>query len=620
MGAADVHAVYPAGRGVKTAARSFVDYFQKDIKARAISIDRTLAQRASAARMSRSATRPSNSLPSGRDPLRQLRCVLAGQRRKLSVHLVILLAQRRDPVVEDREREIVGHRDCSPANSPQHSSAVEQPVHMNRDVSDRCLRGRTAAPAFVAAREIVSLAELPTRSPARAYVSGNGQRRRTMTYFTKKANTPVGELTLIASERGLAAILWEGDDPEARAAGASTGGERQRHPRRNRAAIESYFDGTLKVSRCPLDFVGTEFQTSVWKALLKIPFGQTRTYTQIAKQIGRPTAARAVGAASGKNPISIMAPCHRVVGANGDLTGFAGGLDTKELLLELGARWRRTPWSGALNVRASDNGALATSRGFFVRGALDPFRSCIESIAPRRPWRETVARRRRAPEAATAHGRPNCSRSTAEAPIRPTLPTSRRMRSGSTCATRPPTKSGPSSASSTSRIPDEASLSEIEASSRMISEHGKLYLSSPAVRVDEHGDAHLTPIGFVIGAEALVTVRFAASADLRDRRRSGRARDDTLKSGMCVFTALLEAMVDRGADVARAPGRDHGRAVPGRVQRRPVRGKKPVRSSRRMREALESLGSMADRLSRARTCCSACSGSPASRARSATTG
>src|ERR1700743_378405 len=97
-------------------------------------------------------------------------------------------------------------------------------------------------------------------------------------------------------------------------------------------------------------------------------------------------------------------------------------------------------------------------------------------------------------------------------------------------------------------IAEEASLSESEASSRRISEHGKLYLSSPAVRVDEHGDAYLTPIGFVIGAEALVTVRFAALPifeTVADRVRA----DDTLESGMCVFTALLEAMVDRGADV-----------------------------------------------------------------------
>ena len=130
---------------------------------------------------------------------------------------------------------------------------------------------------------------------------------------------------MISSERGLAAILWEGDNPK------RVRLEPQREDPNNDILVEterqlkSYFDGTLKVFSVPLDFVGTEFQTTVWKALLNIPFGQTRTYTQIAKQIGRPTAARAVGVASGKNPISIMAPCHRVIGANGDLTGFAGG-------------------------------------------------------------------------------------------------------------------------------------------------------------------------------------------------------------------------------------------------------------------------------------------------------
>jgi len=156
-----------------------------------------------------------------------------------------------------------------------------------------------------------------------------------MTYYFKRTETPVGELKLIASERGLAAILWEGDDP------TRVRSEPQVEDKDNDILVEaerqlkSYFDGTLKVFDVPLDFVGTEFQTSVWRALLKIPFGQTRTYTQIAKQIGHPTAARAVGAASGKNPVSIMAPCHRVVGANGNLTGFAGGLETKELLLAL---------------------------------------------------------------------------------------------------------------------------------------------------------------------------------------------------------------------------------------------------------------------------------------------
>jgi magnesium transporter len=148
-------------------------------------------------------------------------------------------------------------------------------------------------------------------------------------------------------------------------------------------------------------------------------------------------------------------------------------------------------------------------------------------------------------------------------------------------------------------IPDEASLSEIEASSRMISQHGNLYLSSPAVRVDEHGDAYLTPIGFVIGAEALVTVRFAALPifdAVTDRMRT----DESLTNGMCVFTALLEAMVDRGADVLEHLGATTDGLSRDVFKGGLVRRSKPVRSSRRMREALESLGAMADRLSRAR--------------------
>jgi magnesium transporter len=133
----------------------------------------------------------------------------------------------------------------------------------------------------------------------------------------------------------------------------------------------------------------------------------------------------------------------------------------------------------------------------------------------------------------------------------------------------------------------------------MISEHGKLYLSSPAVRVDDHGDAYLTPIGFVIGADALVTVRFAALPifdAVADRVRT----DDSLQNGMCVFTALLEAMVDRGADVLEHLGTTTDALSRDVFKGGLVRSRRPVRSSRRMREALESLGSMADRLSRAR--------------------
>ena len=106
-------------------------------------------------------------------------------------------------------------------------------------------------------------------------------------------------------------------------------------PGRDRAATDRLFRRQVAAFHLPLDFKGTEFQKSVWSALLSIPFGETRSYGEIARQIGRPTALRAVGAANGRNPISIIAPCHRVVGANGDLTGFAGGLATKEQLLRL---------------------------------------------------------------------------------------------------------------------------------------------------------------------------------------------------------------------------------------------------------------------------------------------
>ncbi len=102
--------------------------------------------------------------------------------------------------------------------------------------------------------------------------------------------------------------------------------------------LGEYFAGTRKEFSLPLDFTGTQFQRSVWAALLTIPYGETRSYGDIARQIGKPAAVRAVGAANGRNPLSIVAPCHRVVGSTGKLVGFAGGLGTKAFLLTLEAR------------------------------------------------------------------------------------------------------------------------------------------------------------------------------------------------------------------------------------------------------------------------------------------
>jgi methylated-DNA-[protein]-cysteine S-methyltransferase len=159
-----------------------------------------------------------------------------------------------------------------------------------------------------------------------------------MTFSYKMMASPVGELKLVASNHGLSAILWENDDPARVRLGPLV--EDADHPILIEAErqIGEYFAGTRKAFTVPLDFRGTEFQKSVWAALLAIPYGETRSYAEIARAVGRPTAFRAVGAANGRNPISIIAPCHRVIGTNGALTGFAGGLKAKELLLGLEGR------------------------------------------------------------------------------------------------------------------------------------------------------------------------------------------------------------------------------------------------------------------------------------------
>jgi methylated-DNA-[protein]-cysteine S-methyltransferase len=154
-------------------------------------------------------------------------------------------------------------------------------------------------------------------------------------HVAKTMRSPVGVLTLLASDDGLAAILWENDRPGR--VRREVVAEDPTHPVlvATERQLAEYFAGRRKVFDLTLDFAGTAFQTKVWRALLTIPFGETRTYAQIARQIGHPTAVRAVGAANGRNPISIVAPCHRVIGSSGALTGFAGGLEIKAQLLRL---------------------------------------------------------------------------------------------------------------------------------------------------------------------------------------------------------------------------------------------------------------------------------------------
>jgi methylated-DNA-[protein]-cysteine S-methyltransferase len=156
-----------------------------------------------------------------------------------------------------------------------------------------------------------------------------------MSLFYKLVDSPIGRLKLVASDKGLVGILWEKDRPGRVRLSDLT--ENPKHPIlvKTEDQLCEYFQGQRKRFTVPLDMRGTPFQKQVWEALLAIPFGETRSYGQLAKQLGNPNATRAVGAANGRNPVAIIAPCHRVIGSSGKLTGFAGGLDAKAHLLNL---------------------------------------------------------------------------------------------------------------------------------------------------------------------------------------------------------------------------------------------------------------------------------------------
>jgi methylated-DNA-[protein]-cysteine S-methyltransferase len=159
-------------------------------------------------------------------------------------------------------------------------------------------------------------------------------------YYTQM-NSPVGPLLLVSSEKGLVRIALPSE----------SGGDRMNHitaeypdacfiedAGKNQEAvrqIEEYFSGTRKSFTLPLDLRGTDFQKKVWKAMLKVPFGRKRSYGQIARDIGNPKACRAVGGSCGKNTIAIVIPCHRIIGSDGSMTGFGGGISLKERLLDL---------------------------------------------------------------------------------------------------------------------------------------------------------------------------------------------------------------------------------------------------------------------------------------------
>jgi len=156
-----------------------------------------------------------------------------------------------------------------------------------------------------------------------------------MSLACKTIESPVGKLKLVASNEGLVAVLWQNDRPSRVRLGELVADDRHPILLKAERQLGEYFAGKRKEFSVPLDMRGTPFQKNVWEALLAIPFGETRSYGQLAKQLGNPNATRAVGAANGRNPLSIIVPCHRVIGSTGKLTGFGGGLETKAHLLSL---------------------------------------------------------------------------------------------------------------------------------------------------------------------------------------------------------------------------------------------------------------------------------------------
>jgi methylated-DNA-[protein]-cysteine S-methyltransferase len=149
-----------------------------------------------------------------------------------------------------------------------------------------------------------------------------------------RIDTPLGPMTLAATERGLAGAWFDGQQHHPGTIDAPVQ-PAQRWLAQAARELAGFFAGERHRFEVPIDAAGTPFQRSVWLALQRIPCGERHRYGELAAELGRPAAARAVGAAVGRNPVSVIVPCHRVVGADGSLTGYAGGLPRKQALLAL---------------------------------------------------------------------------------------------------------------------------------------------------------------------------------------------------------------------------------------------------------------------------------------------
>jgi methylated-DNA-[protein]-cysteine S-methyltransferase len=182
--------------------------------------------------------------------------------------------------------------------------------------------------------------------------------------------SPIGQIFVQGDEHFVTGLFmpkhrhWRGPDPTLRRSDAMLA--------RVREQLAEYFAGVRREFDMPVKLAGTPFQQRVWQELVNIPFGATITYAELAQRVGKPTATRAVGAANGRNPVSIIVPCHRVIGANGKLTGYGGGLDRKEWLLA----WER----GETPARRGDL--------FQLNNMLQPSRSAVMSPCSIGPTKE----------------------------------------------------------------------------------------------------------------------------------------------------------------------------------------------------------------------------------------
>jgi methylated-DNA-[protein]-cysteine S-methyltransferase len=171
---------------------------------------------------------------------------------------------------------------------------------------------------------------------ALAFLPGNS-----MPFHYKMMPSPVGDLRLIASESGLAALVWKVHRHEALPGETAEHNPEHSHLLAAEKQLNEYFAGERTQFTLSLDLRGTPFQQRVWAELQHIPYGETCSYLDIARGLGDEKATRAVGAANGRNPVSIIVPCHRVIGANGSLTGYGGGMERKHWLLDHETRGTR---------------------------------------------------------------------------------------------------------------------------------------------------------------------------------------------------------------------------------------------------------------------------------------